>query len=280
MSSHNDGRVWFITGCSTGFGRAVAEEALRHGDRVIGTLRRRDQFAAFEALAPGRCHALELDVRDGAQIRSAVAAAVGLYGRIDVLFNNAGHGMIGAIEETGIEEARSLFETNFFGLLQVTQALLPQLRVQGGGRILNMSSGAGVGAVPGLGLYSASKFAVEGMSEALAAEVASFGIKVTLIEPGAFNTGFPSSGIVEAKRRLAAYAALTGHGAAGMQHWYGARAGNPADAAAAIVRIAGELEPPLRLVLGADALGGVRRKIDLLRSDFDRSESLSSSTVR
>lgn len=280
MSGAHDGRIWLITGCSGGFGRAVAEEALRQGDRVIGTLRRRDQFAAFEALAPGRCHALELDVRDGAQIASAVAAAAGRYGHIDVLFNNAGYGLIGAIEETSIEEARGIFETNFFGLLQVTQALLPQLRAQGGGRILNMSSGAGIGAVPGLGLYSATKFAVEGMTEALAAEVASLGIKVTLIEPGAFNTGFPAGGIVETRRRLAAYGTFTGHGAAGIQHWYGAHAGDPALAAAAIVRIAGEPDPPLRLVLGADALGGVRRKLDVLRGDFDHWEELSLSTVR
>jgi NAD(P)-dependent dehydrogenase (short-subunit alcohol dehydrogenase family) len=280
MAEAPEGRVWLITGCSGGFGRAVAEEALRRGDCVIGTLRRREQFAAFEALAPGRSHALELDVRDGAQIASAVALAVGRYGRIDVLFNNAGYGLLGAIEETSIEEARGIFETNFFGLLQVTQALLPQLRVQGGGRILNMSSGAGVGAVPGLGLYSATKFAVEGMTEALAAEVAALGIKVTLIEPGAFNTGFPAGGIVETRRRLAAYATFTGHGAAGMRHWYGAHAGNPADAASAIVRIAGEPDPPLRLVLGADALGGVRRKLDLLREDFDRWEALSLSTAR
>ena len=278
MSEKHDGRVWLITGCSGGFGRAVAEEALRQGDRVIGTLRRRDQLAAFVALAPGRCHALELDVRDGTRILSAAAEAVGRYGRIDVLLNNAGYGLLGAIEETSIAEARAIFETNFFGLLQLTQALLPQLRTQGGGRILNMSSGAGVGAVPGLGLYSATKFAVEGMTEALAAEVAPLGIKVTLIEPGAFNTSFPTGGIVQTHARLAAYAAFTGHGTAGMQHWYGANAGKPSSAAAAIVRIAGDPNPPLRLVLGADALGGVRRKIDMLRGDFDRWESVSLST--
>ena len=280
MTEAHDGRVWLITGCSGGFGRAVAQEALRQGDRVIGTLRHRDQFAAFEALAPGRCHALELDVRDGPRIGTAVAAAVGRYGRIDVLLNNAGHGLLGAVEETSLEEARGIFETNFFGLLQVTQALLPQMREQGGGRILNMSSGAGVGAVPGLGLYSATKFAVEGLTEALAAEVAGLGIKVTLIEPGAFNTGFPAGGLVESRRRLAAYAAFTGHGAAGVQQWYGAHAGHPADAAVAIVRISRETDPPLRLVLGADALGGVRRKIEMLRGDFDRWEALSLSTVR
>jgi NAD(P)-dependent dehydrogenase (short-subunit alcohol dehydrogenase family) len=278
MSADHDGRVWLITGCSGGFGRAVAEEALRQGDRVIGTLRRRDQVAAFEALAPGRCHALELDVCDGTRIVSAAGEAVGRYGRIDVLLNNAGYGLLGAIEETSIAEARAIFETNFFGLLQLTQALLPQLRAQGGGRILNMSSGAGVGAVPGLGLYSATKFAVEGMTEALAAEVAPLGIRVTLIEPGAFNTGFPTGGIAETRTRLAAYAAFTGHGTAGMQHWYGANAGKPASAAAAIVRIAGDPNPPLRLVLGADALGGVRRKIDMLRGDFDRWESVSLAT--
>ena len=184
-------RVWFITGCSSGFGRAVAEAALARGDRVIGTLRKAAQCEEFERLAPGRAWAEQLDVRDASRIERVAQAAVARYGRIDIVFNNAGYGMLGAVEETSPEEARAIVETNFLGTFLVTRALLPQLRQQGGGHILNMSSGAGIGAVPGLGLYSATKFAVEGLSEALAQEVAAFGIRVTIIEPGAFNTGFP-----------------------------------------------------------------------------------------
>jgi NAD(P)-dependent dehydrogenase (short-subunit alcohol dehydrogenase family) len=179
------------------------------------------------------------------------------------------------VEETTPEEARAIIETNFLGIFLMTRALLPQFRRQSRGHILNMSSGAGIGAVPGLGLYSASKFAVEGLSEALAAEVASFGIRVTIIEPGAFNTGFPTGGLVRVRNGLDAYAGLTGQIAAGMQHWYGSHAGDPRRAAAAILRIVDEREPPLRLVLGADALGGVRAKIEALRGTVDASESLS-----
>ena len=209
-------RVWFITGCSSGFGRAVAEAALARGDRVIGTLRRPDQCEEFERLAPGRAFAEQLDVRDAARIDVVAKSAIERFGRIDVLFNNAGYGLLGAVEETSLEEARAILETNFLGTYLVTRALLPQLRSQGAGHILNMSSGAGIGAVPGLALYSASKFAVEGFSEALAQEIAAFGLRVTIIEPGAFNTGFPSGGIV--KTREAIRRVRRAHGAARRRH--------------------------------------------------------------
>lgn len=273
-------RTWFITGCSGGFGRAVAESALARGDTVVGTLRKAEQCRDFEKLAPGRAHAEQLDVRDPVRILEVTRAAVERCGRIDILFNNAGHGMLGAIEETSLEEAREIFETNFFGTFNVTRALLPQLRLQGAGHILNMSSGAGIGAVPGLGVYSATKFAVEGLSEALAAEVAMFGIKVTIIEPGAFMTGFATGAAAPVRESLPAYAPLTGQVAAGMQHWYSTHAGDPRRAAEAILRIVDEPQPPLRLVLGGDALHGVRAKIDSLRANVDAWEALTLSTVR
>jgi NAD(P)-dependent dehydrogenase (short-subunit alcohol dehydrogenase family) len=272
-------RVWFITGCSSGFGRAVAETALERGDRVIGTLRKPEQCEEFEHIAPGRAWAEQLDVRDAARIERVAQSAVARCGRIDVVFNNAGYGLLGAVEETSPDEARDIVETNFLGAFLVTRALLPQLRKQGAGHILNMSSGAGIGAVPGLGLYSATKFAIEGLSEALAQEVAGFGISVTIIEPGAFNTGFPGGGLVKVQRPLDAYAALTGQLAAGMQYWYGSHAGDPRRAAAAILRIVDEPQPPLRIVLGPDALAGVRMKIDALRSNVDAGETLSLSTA-
>jgi NAD(P)-dependent dehydrogenase (short-subunit alcohol dehydrogenase family) len=272
-------RVWFITGCSSGFGRAVAEAALARGDRVIGTLRKREQCEEFARIAPGRAWAEQLDVRDAARIEQVAQSAIAHCGRIDVVFNNAGYGMLGAVEETSPDEARAIVETNFLGTFCVTRAFLPQLRRQGSGHILNMSSGAGIGAVPGLGLYSATKFAVEGLSEALAQEVAGFGLRVTIIEPGAFNTGFPSGGLVKVQRPLDAYAALTGQLAAGMQHWYGSHAGDPRRAADAILKIVDEPQPPLRIVLGPDALAGVRMKIDALRSNVDAWETLSLSTA-
>jgi NAD(P)-dependent dehydrogenase (short-subunit alcohol dehydrogenase family) len=275
----SNSRVWFITGCSSGFGRAVADAALARGDSVLGTLRKAAQCEEFERLAPGRAWAEQLDVRDASRIEVVAQSAVARYGRIDIVFNNAGYGLLGAVEETAPDEARAIVETNFLGTFLVTRALLPQLRRQGAGHILNMSSGAGIGAVPGLGLYSATKFAIEGLSEALAQEVAAFGIHVTIIEPGAFNTGFPSGGLVKAQRPLDAYAGLTGQLAAGMQHWYGSHAGDPRRAAEAILRIVDEPQPPLRIVLGPDALAGVRMKIDALRSNVDAWEALSLSTA-
>ncbi len=273
--SHN----WLITGCSSGFGRAVAAAALARGDTVVGTLRQPGQCAEFEALAPGRAFACLLDVRDSAQIEAVAQAAVKRLGRVDVLFNNAGYGLLGAVEETSADEARAILETNFLGTFLMTRTLLPQFRRQGSGRILNMSSGAGIGAVPGLGLYSASKFAIEGLSEALAQEVGHLGIRVTIIEPGAFNTGFPTGGLKRIAQPLDAYAALTGQIAAGMQHWYGSHAGDPARAAAAILGVVDEANPPLRLVLGPDALAGVRAKIDALKANVDAWESVSLSTA-
>lgn len=273
-------RVWFITGCSGGFGRAVAEAALARGDTVVGTLRKADQCKEFERLAPGRSFAEQLDVRDAGRVLDVTQAAIERCGRIDVLFNNAGHGMLGAVEETSLDEARGIFDTNFFGTFNVTKALLPQLRQQGSGHILNMSSGAGIGAVPGLGVYSATKFAVEGLSEALAAEVAIFGLKVTIIEPGAFMTGFATGAAALVRESLPAYAPLTSQVAAGMQHWYSTQAGDPRRAAEAILRIVDEPQPPLRLVLGGDALHGVRAKIDSLRANVDAWEALTLSTAR
>jgi len=272
-------RHWLITGCSSGFGRAVAEAALARGDRVVGTLRQAAQCRDFEALAPDRAFGEQLDLRDAAGIEAVAASAFRRLGRVDVLFNNAGYGLLGAVEETGPEEAEAIVATNFLGTFLMTRAVLPRLRSQGGGHVLNMSSGAGIGAVPGLSLYSASKFAIEGLSEALAQEVGPFGIRVTLIEPGAFNTGFPSGGLKRVARPLDAYAGLTGQIAAGMQHWYGAHAGDPRRAATAILRIVDAPQPPLRLVLGADALAGVRAKIDTLRENVEAWEALSLSTA-
>lgn len=259
-------RTWLITGVSGGIGRALAENLLDCGDNVIGTLRQASQMTAFEALAPGRAHALLLDVTQSGQITTAVEQAIALYGRIDVLVNNAGFGMVGAVEETSLAEARAVFETNFFGTFQLTKALLPQLRQQGSGHIVNISSAAGICAVPGFGLYSASKFAVEGMTEALAAEVAPLGIKVSLVEPGAILTNFPSSSIAEVETKIAAYASISGHGRAGVQHYYEEQAQEPYVVARAVLDLVNSPQPLLRSVIGEDAMAGVRVKLEQLQS--------------
>src|ERR1700759_2111894 len=190
-------RVWFITGASTGFGRLLAEEVLKAGGKVIATARNLDKVAVLEKQYPQTAKALALDVTNTGQIESVVTEAIAKFGRVDVLVNNAGYGVAGAIEEVSEAEFMPMFETNVFGLLQVTRAFLPHLRKQRSGHILNLSSIGGLVASPGMGFYNATKFAVEGISEALAAEVAPLGIRVTIVEPGPFRTDFLGrSGVV------------------------------------------------------------------------------------
>src|SRR6201987_684904 len=198
-------RTWFITGASTGFGRVLAEEVLKAGGKVLATARNRDKVADLEAKFPQRAKALALDVTDAGQVDSAVTQAFAQFGHVDVLVNNAGYGVAGAIEEVSQTEFMPMFETNVFGLLQVTRAFLPYLRKQRSGHILNLSSIGGVVASAGMGFYNATKFAVEGISEALAAELAPLGIHVTIIEPGPFRTDFLGRSGVIAKTRIADY---------------------------------------------------------------------------
>ena len=183
-------RTWFITGASTGFGRLLAEEVLKSGGKVIATARKLDNVIDLEQKYPGKAKAFALDVTDYAQVASVVAQTNASYGPVDVLVNNAGYGLAGAIEEVTEDEFMPMFNTNVFGLINVTQAFLPYLRRQRHGHILNLSSIGGLVATPGMGYYNATKFAVEGLSEALAQEVAPLGIHVTLIEPGPFRTDF------------------------------------------------------------------------------------------
>ncbi|MDB5968038.1 MAG: short-chain dehydrogenase/reductase [Hydrocarboniphaga sp.] len=271
-------RRWFITGVSSGFGRELAVAALAKGDRVIGTLRRPAQIAAFEALAPGRAHALMMDVSDPAQIGAAVAAAGDIAGGIDVLVNNAGYGFVGAAEEASLAEIRQQFETNFFGLVQLTQAVLPQMRARRTGRILNLSSGAGLMASAGLGYYAASKFAVEAFSEALAAEVAALGIRVTLLEPGGFRTQFSGGSFAQAQQRIGDYDATAGRMRAGFEQFNGRQPGDPAKAAQVMLQLVEMPEPPLRLLLGRDMLPRLRARYQNALLELDRWEALSSST--
>jgi NAD(P)-dependent dehydrogenase (short-subunit alcohol dehydrogenase family) len=220
--------VWFITGASRGFGRELAASALAHGDQVIATAR--DPQKVTDAL-PGAGDgllAVQLDVTDSAQAAAAVAAGTDRFGRIDVLVNNAGYGLFGGVEEISDAEARALFDTNVFGLLNVTRAALPTLRSQGAGRVINLSSSAGFASSPGRGLYSASKAAVEGITEALHGELAPLGIHVTVVEPGSFRTNFLSPDSVRrAAQSIPAYADTVGQFVAALETNSGHQPGDP-----------------------------------------------------
>ena len=253
-------RTWFITGASTGFGRVLAEEVLKAGGKVVATARNRDKVADLEAKYPQKAKALALDVTNAGQVDSAVTQAFAQFGQVDVLVNNAGYGVAGAIEEVSEAESMPMFETNVFGLLRVTRAFLPHLRKQRSGHILNLSSIGGVVASPGMGYYNATKFAVEGLSEALAGEVAPLGIRVTIIEPGPFRTDFLGRSGVVAKTRIADYDATAGN----MRKYFaendGKQKGDPVRAVHAMMQVVESPNPPLRLLLGASALQRLRSK--------------------
>lgn len=272
-------RVWLITGVSSGFGRELARAALARGEIVAGTLRRAEQLEEFRALAPGRAHAYQLDLTDRADTELLVEQVTREAGEIDVLVNNAGYGLFGAVEEVSDAEARRVMETNFFGLLDLTRAVLPQMRRRRSGRVVNFSSVAGFMGLPGCGLYCASKFAVEGLSESLALEVAAFGIKVMLVEPGGFRTNFAGGSKVFASRVVTDYAgspaAMTRER---MNQYSGHEPGDPAKAAAAVIRAVDSPDTPLRLVLGGDALDRARAKLSALEKNYAAWESVTRST--
>jgi len=254
-------RVWFITGASTGFGRLLAEEVLKASGKVIATARNVDKVKDLEAQYPQTAKALALDVTDAGQVDSAVTLAFAQFGQVDVLVNNAGYGVAGAIEEVSEAEFMPMFETNVFGLLRVTRAFLPHLRKQRSGHILNLSSIGGVVASPGMGYYNATKFAVEGLSEAVAGELAPLGIRVTIIEPGPFRTDFLGRSGVVAKARITDYDSTAGN----MRKYFaendGKQKGDPLRAVHAMMQVVESPEPPLRLLLGASALQRLRSKL-------------------
>lgn len=267
--------VWFITGASRGLGQVLTKSALAHGDQVVATARDpRALPRPSKSLFPH-----ELDVTNPQQATDAVTAAVERFGRIDVLVNNAGYGLFGAVEEISDAEARTLFDTNVFGLLNVTRAALPTLRAQGAGRILNIGSSAGFGSSPGRGLYSAAKFAVEGITEALRAEVAPLGIHVTVVEPGSFRTNFLSPASVrQPTQRIPAYTDTVGPLRAALTTADGHQPGDPDRAATAIRQLAAMNEPPLRLPLGTDSVNLIDAKLAAVSDDLAAWRDLSIST--
>lgn len=275
MAENIQQRVWFVTGASTGFGRLLAKQALAQGDRVVATARRPEQIADLNQVAPERVLTLALDVTDDASVNTAVAAAIERFGRLDVLVNNAGYGLAGAIEEATEAEYMPVFETNVFGLIRVTRALLPQLRRQRSGHIVNLSSVGGLIGSAGWGYYNASKFAVNGFSEALAAELRPLGISVTIVEPGPFRTDFLGRSGKEAEARIADYDETAGKTREYFHAQAGKQPGDPAKASAAILAAVASPEPPAHLVLGRLAYERMTKRLDLWKQDLEANEQTS-----
>jgi NAD(P)-dependent dehydrogenase (short-subunit alcohol dehydrogenase family) len=276
--TNTDGRVWLITGCSAGFGREIALAALAAGDRVLATARRPETLAGLRDRGGDRVRTAALDVTDAGQVEAAVKTALEEFGRIDVVVNNAGNGSVGAVEELTLEELRALMEVMFFGAVAVTKAVLPHLRAQGSGTVVQISSMGGQLSMPGFGAYSAAKYALEGLSEALAAEVAPFGVRVLVVEPGAFRTEF-GGGRMHRSRTIDAYAVSTSGTRDAVESMDGTQPGDPAKAAAAIVRAVGSADAPLHLALGADAVEAIRAQHEALAADLAAWEEVSRSTA-
>jgi NAD(P)-dependent dehydrogenase (short-subunit alcohol dehydrogenase family) len=243
-------KIWFITGSSRGFGRQFVEAALERGDKVAATARNTDSLTDLVAAHGEAILPLTLDVTDKAAATEAVKRAHEHFGRLDVVVNNAGYGLFGTVEELTEQQVREQMEANFFGALWVTQAALPLLRTQGSGHIVQISSVGGVTAFPNLGVYNASKWALEALSEALAQEVAGFGIKVTLVEPGGFATDWAGSSATFAEQ-LPAYDDLR---AALAANWSNIKHGDPTATGAALLKIVDADNPPLRVFFGTSPL--------------------------
>jgi NAD(P)-dependent dehydrogenase (short-subunit alcohol dehydrogenase family) len=243
-------KVWFITGSSKGFGRVWAEAALARGDRVAATARNLDTLSSLTQRYGDQVAALKLDVTHRAAVAAAIAAAHTRFGRLDVVVNNAGYGLFGAIEEVSEEEARAQIETNLFGALWVTQAALPIMRAQGSGHFIQISSIGGVNAFPTIGLYHASKWGLEGFSQALSAEVAAFGIKVTIVEPGGYATDWGGSSAIRATP-IPAYEPARAAIAAFRRN---SVPGDPDATGAAMLKLVDAQEPPLRIFFGSGGL--------------------------
>jgi NAD(P)-dependent dehydrogenase (short-subunit alcohol dehydrogenase family) len=273
-SEQHAGRVWLISGCSSGFGRTIAEAALAQGDRVVATARRTESIADLDG---ERVLLQPLDVTRQDQIDAAVDAARERFGRIDVLVNNAGQSSVGAVEELTMEDLRALMETMFFGAAALTKAVLPHMRAQRAGAIVQISSQGGQYAFAGFGAYCAAKFALEGLSEALADEVAPLGIRVLIVEPGSFRTDLLGSRF-HRSQEMDVYAETVGQTRAFVAEMNGSQPGDPRKAAAAIITALDAPEPPLRLALGGDAVDAIRAKHERLRADLDGWERVSRDT--
>jgi NAD(P)-dependent dehydrogenase (short-subunit alcohol dehydrogenase family) len=266
MTSPN--KVWLITGCSSGFGRELARVLLGRGQQVVVTARKPATLAEFSANP--NALVVQLDVTHAKEIAECVRQAEARFGRIDVLVNNAGFGYLSAVEEGEDDEVRAMFETNFFGLTTMTKAVLPGMRKRRSGFIVNISSMAGLVGFPGVGYYNATKFAVEGLSEALAKEAAPLGIKVVIVEPGPFRTEWAGTGLKTPARAIADYADTAGARRDNIQNYSGKQPGDPVRAVEAIITAVESPEPPLHLVLGRPAYDGISAKIKELSAEVEK----------
>lgn len=272
-------RIWIITGISSGLGKSMAEAVMSSGDFVIGTFRKEEQVRAFNEKHIDSGFAYQLDLSNEQAIVSFISSVVERFQKIDVLINNAGVGFIGAIEETSQEETRKIFETNFFGTLKLTREVLPVFRKQKSGHIIQISSHGGIKAFAGFGMYNASKFALEGFSEALAQEVTPLGIKLTIVQPGPFRTEFASASLGEAKTVIEDYAETAGKFRNMLKGVHGKQEGDPDKAARAIINLVNMDQPPLRLPLGTVPLKTIQMKLDSVQKDLDDAKEIAESVV-
>ncbi len=271
-------RTWFITGASRGFGALIAKQALAAGDAVVATARNPEAAIAAIGSHPNLL-ALPLDVTDEAQAHAAAAAAVKRFGAIDVLVNNAGFGLLGAVEEASAQEIEAVYRTNVFGLLAVTRAVLPHMRERRSGHVINLSSVGGYRSGPGFGIYCSTKFAVEGLSEALAAELAPLGITVTIVEPGYFRTDFlDARSLTISPARIADYDATSGATRAHAADVSHRQPGDPAKLAAVLVSMVGTGSLPLRMPFGSDTIEAITQKNAFVAAEIARLHDLAVST--
>jgi NAD(P)-dependent dehydrogenase (short-subunit alcohol dehydrogenase family) len=262
-------KVWFITGASTGFGEALANFVLEKGDQVVATFRKGEQAEVFSQKADGKAHGVIADVTNEQQIKEAVQTAINVFGRIDVVVNNAGYGSMGSIEEISAEEVQRQFDVNVFGPLHVLRAVLPHLRQQKSGHVLNITSVGGLKTFPGVGVYNASKFALEAIGESLAQQVAPLGIKVTNIEPSGFRTDWAGRSASFVDTAIDDYRATVGENLKGIQSYSGKQPGDPVRAAQAMYDVVNQENPPLHLPLGKAAVKGAREKFTNLVKELE-----------
>ncbi len=272
-------KVWLITGSSTGFGRSLTSAVLKKGYCVVATARKPEQLSDLIDQYPPSAKAVRLDVTNPQDVQDAVKAALDAFGRIDVLVNNAGYGTIGAIEEVSDNDIHRQFDTNVFGALNMMRAVLPAMRKQGGGHILNLSSVGGFVSFPASGIYCATKFALEGLSEALSKEVAPLGIKVTIIEPGAFRTDFNGRSLAAPDQLIDDYAPISGKMLQWLRENDGKQPGDPDKAAQAMIEAVESDNPPLRLALGEDAVNGIDEKLKSVKVELDAWKEVSINTA-
>ncbi len=272
-------KKWLITGVSSGLGKALAESVIEQGDFVIGTFRDPVQAAEFENKHQIQAKGVLMDLNQVTKIETQVAAIMSEVGDIDVLVNNAGMGFVGAIEETSLEEVRRVFEVNFFGTLKLTQAVLPYMRKERKGHIVQISSHGGIKAFAGFGIYNASKFALEGFSEALEQEVAPLGIQVTLVEPGPFRTSFAGEGLGMAEKVIEDYSETAGSFRTKLKAVDGKQEGDPYKAASAIIGVVLSGKTGLRLPLGKVALMTIGMKLDSVKADLEAHRKTAAASV-